>query len=555
MQWLSKFFPKRSARSRAERRSLENPAVPLNSYFWGPPALAGVNVSETSALSLSAFWCGTRTISVDFASLKIRPYVFDRGWTPALDHWSYRLTYVSPDGLRTAAQFWASICQHMITHGNGYAEILRAGNGWEGIGYELLNPDHVFPRFDHNPNPYYEVQGRNPRRILPWNMIHIANPMSFDGVVGRSIVHTARESIGLGLAVDLAMASYYGNASRPNGRITTPPNHDIQAANNTRDYYDQLNAGPFNNGRDVVDLPGCQWNPMSLPAPDEAYLKSREFQVSEIARWFPIPPSKLGAGVATNMEQENIAYKQTTIRPIAEFACAQLNLKLLTPEERETMEFRPNYEELDAADLAAKTTHYATGCSWGWYSPNMSLHAFGKNGIGAEGDTHLVPQNMIPADRLQEWADNLLAQKSAPTNAPSNTAPEQQPAGTDPNKLTSALRTVVADSLGRMLRREVAAVRRAAKKPGFADFLDEFYLEHRTLMAEALEPSLVALNVASGARVSATNMADSWVIESRKELVELADAIHSDELGSAVDDLTSRWESKRLQEALCHLTA
>ena len=142
------------------------------------------------------------------------------------------------------------------------------------------------------------------------------------------------------------------------------------------------------------------------------------------------------------------------------------------------------------------------------------------------------------------------AAPGAPGGSPPAPADPSKPPSPEPNAETSrAVAAVGKDSLGRMLRREVAAVRRAASRAGFAEWVEEFYADHRSLLAAAIEPALDAFNLVSGGRVSAQNMAAQWVEESRSELIELAAAVHSSELPSAVEDLCSRWD-RRIDRAL-----
>lgn len=243
------------------RRSLENPATPLNTPWYGPPTLSGIAINEWTADTYSAFWCAVRTISVDAASLKYQPVKDGEqgGVVPATDHWSYRLVTHSPDGERPAHRFWATLFQHGLTWGNGYAYIRRKKSS-EGYKLELLPPNQVIPRTDSTTFYYqYVGEGDIPKRIMPFNMIHLANPMSFDGRVGKSIVQTARESIGLGLGADLSMAAWYGNAVRPGGHYKIQPGLPEKAQANLREYVDALHAGPLNNGRPGIHPPGLEW--------------------------------------------------------------------------------------------------------------------------------------------------------------------------------------------------------------------------------------------------------------------------------------------------------
>jgi HK97 family phage portal protein len=526
--WFTKLF-------RRNRRSLENPQNPLSMPWYGPPSLAGIYVSEQTALTYSAFWSAVRTISVDVASLKIQPMQHTDlgGCEPATDHWSYPLVHQSPDGLRPAIRFWASILQHGLTHGNGYAEIVRAPDGWRGKKLFLLPPEKVTPRYDGD-RLYYEVQDETPRKVPSWNMIHCANPMSYDGVSGRSIVQTARESIGLGLGADLSMAAWYGNAARPAGKVTIPPTLDDQAVKNIREYVDEMHVGPMNNGRALIPPPGCDWQPIVLPAPDAEYLNSRIFQIQEIARWFSMPPTKLGdysRSTFANLEQAEKSYWKTAVKPWADFLCGELNLKLFQPSERNQYFCKANYNELLVTDLAVKTAYYASGRQWGYLSVNDIRHDEGKNGIGEAGDVYLSPSNMVTDQQVLKQQDNPVA--------------ASLPMTPDPN-VVGAARAVVTDALGRLVRRESAAVRRASTKPDFRSAIHKFYEAHSETMTQQLQPVIAAYVAASGRAIDLNKLVSDWIEKSQTALEGTSEVCLAEQLPDAIEEITETWNERTI---------
>lgn len=536
MNLFQKLFGKRAA-----KRSLENPQTPLAMPWYGPPSLAGIYVSETTALTYSAFWAAVGILSVDVANLKLQPMQHnadDGGCSPAKDHWSYGLVYHTPDGLRPAIRFWASILQAALITGNGYAEIIRKPNGWEGQALRLLPADKVTPRVEFEPH-YYDVQDAyGPRKIRPWNMIHIANPMSGDAIVGRSIIATARESIGLGLGADVSMAAWYGNAARPGGVYKLPPNLGEQAIKNTREYLDAMHAGPVNNGNPGLLPPGVEFSPSVLPAPDEAYLNSRVFQIQEIARWFHMPPTKLGdySNSTYGLEQLEKSYWKSAVQPWANCVCAELHLKLFQPVEREKYFVRANYSELTVTDLAVKNAYFASGRQWGYLSVNEIRHTEGMNGIGPAGDVYLSPANML-TDKQTLAQENAPPPEPTQAPAPSATAPTSAAA-------LDAVRGVVRSELLRGLRRELATVRRAASKPHFRAALESIYSDHQGYLVEALSPSVAALAAVSGVDIDTSALVSVWIDESRNELMDLESVTTADQRPEAIDGLSSRWERR-----------
>lgn len=291
---------------RPEKRSIyDNPAVPLFQAQVGAPSLAGVYLNQTTALGYSAYWAAVKIISTDAASLKLRPlqHRLDGGSSPATDHWTYDLMVHTPDGIRPSIRFYTTLYQNCLSWGNGYAEIVRVGKKWEGDSLLLLHPGHVTIHFTETSIEYHVHDRRGMRVVQPWNMIHLANPMSGDAIEGRSVINHARENLALGLAQDLAMAAFLGNAAQIGGTFECPPALDEQGQKNLREAINLMHGGPLNAGRYRVTPPGAKYTPDKLPAPDEFFLKNRYFSLQDCARWFTMPSQKLGDTTAPPLSE------------------------------------------------------------------------------------------------------------------------------------------------------------------------------------------------------------------------------------------------------------
>ena len=335
IKWIKKLFA----------RSMENPNVPLSAPWFGPPTLSGVNVDEHTALHYSTVWACINRLSSDIASLKFCVYenLESGGKAPAKKHPVQRLIHHSPDGIRPAFKFWQTAASHVLRWGNAFCEIER-NNGGEAYKLHLLPSDCVVPRLEFD-RLYYQVIGHGTqtgRVIQPWNMLHFAG-LGYDGIIGYSPIAMARESIGLGLSADLTMASYFGLSSKPGGVLQHPGKLTEQAAKTVREQWEILTSGPMNAGRPAILQEGMTWNPFSLPAPDQAFMASRQWQPEEICRWYLMPPTKAGIydhATYSNLEQSNLDYLSTVI-PRANSFTVEMNHKLFEGDERYFV--RPNY--------------------------------------------------------------------------------------------------------------------------------------------------------------------------------------------------------------------
>lgn len=111
-----------------------------------------------------------------------------------------------------------------------------------------------------------------------------------------------------------------------------------------------------------------------------------------------------------------------------------------------------------------------------------------------------------------------------------------------------ALRSLVLDPVGRMLRREIQAVKTASKKPEFRQWLQSYYPKHRDLVVESVSPALLALSKVEGRERDPGELANRLIEINRTLLDDLSTCCPEPELPQAIERLTSTWLDQRSQE-------
>src|SRR5262249_37979923 len=165
---------------------------------------------------------------------------------------------------------------------------------------------------------------------------------------------------------------------------------------------------------------------MSIPPEDSQFIESRRFQILEIARWFNLPPHKIGdleRATFSNIEHQAIEYVQDTLRPWLVLWEQELDTKLIRPLERRQQFTKHNVEGLLRGDYASRMQGYAVGRQWGRYPANDVRALEDMNPLpGDQGNIYLTPINMAPADRLHEIVDKQV-EPPPPAPAPRPPAP------------------------------------------------------------------------------------------------------------------------------------
>ena len=174
----------------------------LVDLLGGRTTEAGVRVDESSALTCATVWAAVRVISESAASLPLITYRREGSTrSRASDHPLYNLLHDEPCPGIGSLVWREALFAHALTYGNGYAEIERRVSDNTPVALWLLSPDRVEPYREMDGNVYYKVaQPKGGHVTLAGaNVIHLRG-LGGDGLVGYSVIRTARESLGLTIA-------------------------------------------------------------------------------------------------------------------------------------------------------------------------------------------------------------------------------------------------------------------------------------------------------------------------------------------------------------------
>ena len=87
-----------------------------------------VEVTEDSAMQLSAVWACVRLLSETVASLPVNVYrKTPKGRELAPDHWLSLLMARKPNRYQTKVEFFETLMLNLALHGNAYAKITKVG--------------------------------------------------------------------------------------------------------------------------------------------------------------------------------------------------------------------------------------------------------------------------------------------------------------------------------------------------------------------------------------------------------------------------------------------
>lgn len=414
MNWLQKLW---------NRAKSDQPNPDSGRNFFSGGTQSGVYVNSDSALCYSAVWGCVRVISETVAQLPWKTYQRTAGGKkeiPGDRNTVAWLLHTQPNPESTAFRFKRQLVANALTWGNGYAEIERDASG-RPLWLWPIHPERVKVVRDNVGDVFYLVKNGSEEVAIPAaDMLHVRG-IGDDDLVGTSIIAKAKQSIGLGLAMEQFGASFFGNGANMGGALMHPRVLSEAARSNLEDSM-KKRAGGRNSLSTLVLEEGMKYERIGIPPDDAQFLESRQFQIVEICRWFRVPPHKLAdlsRATWNNIEHQSIEFVTDTVVPWTCNLEEEANLKLFGRQQRGVYYTKFSLGALLRGDTASRFAAYATGRQWGWLSVNDIRELEDMNRIKG-GDQYLVPSNMTTPEGVKKTAD-------AVGTAPDPTVPDPSP--------------------------------------------------------------------------------------------------------------------------------
>jgi HK97 family phage portal protein len=484
--------------SREKSADLANPPRWLVNFFASGSTASGRRVSPGEAEQFSAVFRAVELISVTIATVPLHVYRLreGRGKDPARDHPLYALLHDRPNRWMTSAQWRKLMHRWVELWGNAYNRIVLDGRG-RVIELLPLHPSRVRVKevkelgtivYEHHP-------ADGPMEVLLWDEVHHRMGPTQNGLEGMSRVSLARESIGLGLTMEEFAGRLFANQARPSGIFTLPTRfkNDAERQEFKKRWQDEW-GGTANAGKTlIVDGIGeGEWKQIGMNSQDAEFLASRKFGITEIARWFGLPPHKLAdleRATFSNIADESQSFVTDAIRPRCVEAEQEMERDLLSEAERWTHTIKHALNGLMRGNIQQRGQWYALARQWGVLSANDIRELEDENPIGPEGDIYLSPLNMTdsgalllePVPPAEEAPGEPGGRPMFDSGEPARQARTRYATETR-LRLRAVHRRLMEDTAARLWRKEVGIIRGAARKldgkQGFAEchtMLSEFY--------------------------------------------------------------------------------
>jgi HK97 family phage portal protein len=351
--------------------------------LWGyqkgePPSYdsePAATVTFDTAMQLSAVWACVKLVSETVASLPVSVYKTTQNGREIDENHDLTVLFSGKvNRYQTKVEFFETVLLNLLVYGNAYCQIQKFGDKIVGLlplmssqmEVQLMRDGSLTYEYYHDTG----VQVYAEQSI--WHLKLFGN-----GIVGLSPIAHQRNTLGIAIAAEKAVTNIYRNGAKPSGVLTLDKWLTPEQRDQVRQKFYSLSGG--NQDRLMVLEGGMKFDAISLSPQDIELLASRQFQISEICRWYGVPSVMINDTSSTTVWGSGIAqivegFYKVTLRPILEKIEASMQVHLNKTRNRE-IEF--DFNALTRGDMKARYEAYRIGIHGGFLKPDEARTAEG----------------------------------------------------------------------------------------------------------------------------------------------------------------------------------
>lgn len=375
----------------------------------GEIRVGNVTVSAEKAMSYIPFFAAVRNISEDIASLPLNVYrVLDGGGREVdRSHPVQVLMHEQPNPYMSAFAFRETLQSHVLTWGNGYAEIEFATDG-SVLALWPLRPDRTTVFIDRETDQVvyrYRLSSGGDWVDLPRRKVFHVHGLGYDGLVGYSIIERARHMLGMAVATQKDWTERYEKGGIPPAYLSHPTELSDTARGNLRKSIDDGTLSDRN--RMALLEEGMDIKTVGIPPKDMMFIESGSMTRSLTSTLFRMAPHMLqdierSTSWGSGVESQKIEYTTFTLRSWLVRWEQEGKISLLRGEDRY---LRHVIDGLLRGDTRTRWAAYTAGMDRGVYSIDDVLEMEDRNPLPNDmGKRHFVQLNTAPLDQVGEMS-------------------------------------------------------------------------------------------------------------------------------------------------------
>jgi len=248
-------------------------------------------------------------------------------------------------------------------YGNAYALVERNGAG-DVISLLPLNSVNMDVRLEGKKIVYRYKRDSEYANFTQKDIFHLKG-FGFNGLVGMSPIAFATKTAGVAVAMEDQQREFYANGAKSpkilstGDKVLTKEQRDQLQEN-----FKEIAGGPVKKRLWILEA-GFTAQDIGVSPQDAETMASRKFQVSEIARFFGVPPHLVGdveksTSWGTGIEQQNLGFLQYTLEPYLTRWEQSIWRWLVKPSDISRIHAEHNLDGLLRGDSASRATFMTT---------------------------------------------------------------------------------------------------------------------------------------------------------------------------------------------------
>lgn len=291
----------------------------------GPVSAQGTlgdsSVTDERILQISTVWRCVSLISTLTACLPLDVFETDKSGNRTkvdLSNPLARLLRYSPNQYMTAQEFREAMTMQLCFYGNSYALAERNRSG-DVISLLPLLSANMDVRMEGK-KLVYKYQRDNEFAKFKHSEIFHLKGFGFNGLVGLSPIAHACKTAGTAVAMEDQQREFYANGAKSPKILTTGDKVLTKdQRGQVEENFKEIAGGPVKKRLWILEG-GFKAEDIGVSPQDAETMASRKFQVSELARFFGVPPHLVGdveksTSWGTGIEQQNLGFLQYTLQP------------------------------------------------------------------------------------------------------------------------------------------------------------------------------------------------------------------------------------------------
>ena len=360
---------------------------------------SGVSVTPETSLRFSAVWCAVRLLSEIPASLpkSIITQNNDGSFKQLFDDPIASLLEF-PNEFMTGFDFHELMNSSLQLKGNAVAVIFRNSKG-DPNRIIPVDWNTVFP-YIHQGKLIYEVNDMlfNIHGTFFSDDILHYKIFSRNGIVGRSPIQVAKDNIGLAISAENFGSEFFAKGGNHKAVIETQSGFkSYEDYKKWREKFDEEHSGVRSNQGTPVLQPGMSYKQLGMSMEDAQFIATRQFQISDIARWFNVPAHMLhdlSKATFSNIEHQDLQFIKYSLRGLITRQEKEWEFKMFSPERRNRIDVKFNMDDMARGDMTARSNYITSMVNGGILVQNEGRKIEGLPPLEG-GDVIRLPQNIV----------------------------------------------------------------------------------------------------------------------------------------------------------------